>query len=209
MSKHLSLDAAQADIYVCHNVSAAEKGFKPGPLFGSAALGARVSGRSCRPCERRGWTPGSCCLSRYPGSCYLSRPLGSCYLSRSPGSCYLSRPPGSCYLSRPPPRVGWEPSDSIVVLLSLPRPLHQPPLPSSYPISQKLTYFNAWTNELKRHRTLVNRLCAIVFNRFYRLEIHSLMIGIFDPACELLTQWTKELYLCIVCLLPLYLLSDH
>jgi hypothetical protein len=36
-------------------------------------------------------------------------------------------------------------------------------------------------------------LCGVVFNRFYRLDIHSLMVGIFDPACELL---------------PLYLLSD-
>jgi hypothetical protein len=32
-----------------------------------------------------------------------------------------------------------------------------------------------------------------VFNRFYRLEIHSLIVGIFDPACELLPPWTKEL----------------
>ena len=52
----------------------------------------------------------------------------------------------------------------------------------------------------------VNGLCGIVFNRFYRLEIHSLMVGIFDPACELLPPWTKELY--STCeLLPLYLLS--
>jgi hypothetical protein len=36
--------------------------------------------------------------------------------------------------------------------------------------------------------------------------IHSL-VGIFDPACELLPPWMKELYLCTV-LLPLYLLSD-
>jgi hypothetical protein len=27
--------------------------------------------------------------------------------------------------------------------------------------------------------------------------IHSL-VGIFDPACKLLTPWTKELYLCTV-----------
>ncbi len=32
----------------------------------------------------------------------------------------------------------------------------------------------------------VDGLCDIVFNRFYRLEIQSLMDGIFDPACELL-----------------------
>jgi hypothetical protein len=31
--------------------------------------------------------------------------------------------------------------------------------------------------------------------------IHSL-VGIFDPACELLPPWTKELYLCTVVLLP-------
>ena len=33
------------------------------------------------------------------------------------------------------------------------------------------------------------------------------MVCIFDPACELLTPWTKELYLCTVAPL-LYLLSD-
>ena len=40
-----------------------------------------------------------------------------------------------------------------------------------------------------------------------RMEIHSLMVGIFDPACELLPPWTKELYLCSVAPL-LYLPSD-
>ncbi len=39
----------------------------------------------------------------------------------------------------------------------------------------------------------VDGLCGIVFNRLYRLEIHSLMGDIFDPACELLPPWTKEL----------------
>ncbi len=48
----------------------------------------------------------------------------------------------------------------------------------------------------------VNELCGIVFNRFYRLEILSLMVGIFDPACDLLPPWTKELYLCTVAPLP-------
>ncbi len=45
-------------------------------------------------------------------------------------------------------------------------------------------------------------LGGIVFNRFYRLEIHSLMFGIFDPACELLPPWTKELYMFTVAPLP-------
>jgi hypothetical protein len=31
------------------------------------------------------------------------------------------------------------------------------------------------------------------------------MVGIFDPACELLPSWTQEIYLCTV---ALYLLSD-
>ncbi len=44
----------------------------------------------------------------------------------------------------------------------------------------------------------VNRICGIVFNRFYRLEIHSLIDGIFDPACEQLPPWMKELFLCPV-----------
>ncbi len=66
----------------------------------------------------------------------------------------------------------------------------------------------------------VSELFGIVFNRFYRLKIHSIMVCIFDPACELLPPWTKELYsteihslmvgifhpACV--LLPLYLLSD-
>ncbi len=41
-----------------------------------------------------------------------------------------------------------------------------------------------------------------MFNRFYRLETHSLIVGIFDPACELLPSWTKKLYLCTVAPLP-------
>ncbi len=41
-----------------------------------------------------------------------------------------------------------------------------------------------------------------MFNRFYRLEIHSPMVGIFDLACELLPQWKKKLYLCTVAPLP-------
>jgi hypothetical protein len=40
------------------------------------------------------------------------------------------------------------------------------------------------------------------FYSFFRLEIHLLMVGIFDPACELLPPWTKELYLCTVAPLP-------
>jgi hypothetical protein len=46
----------------------------------------------------------------------------------------------------------------------------------------------------------VNGHCGIVFNRFYTVDwkyIHSL-VGIFDPACELMPPWTKELYLCTV-----------
>jgi hypothetical protein len=31
--------------------------------------------------------------------------------------------------------------------------------------------------------------------QIYRLEIYSLMVGIFYPACELLLPWTKELFL--------------
>ncbi len=49
----------------------------------------------------------------------------------------------------------------------------------------------------------VNRLWGILFNRFYRLEIHSLMVCIFDPAWELLPPRKKELYFTCV-LLPLY-----
>jgi hypothetical protein len=35
-----------------------------------------------------------------------------------------------------------------------------------------------------------------VLNRLNRLEIQSIMFGIFDPAGELLPPWTKEPYLC-------------
>ncbi len=48
----------------------------------------------------------------------------------------------------------------------------------------------------------VNWVCSIVFNRFYRLEIHSLMVGIFHSACELFPPWMMELYLCTVAPLP-------
>ncbi len=37
--------------------------------------------------------------------------------------------------------------------------------------------------------------------------MHSLMVCVFDPACELLPPWMKELYLCTVVPL-LYILSD-
>jgi hypothetical protein len=50
---------------------------------------------------------------------------------------------------------------------------------------------------------LLTELCGILFNRFYRLEIHSQMVCILDPACELLPPWKKELYFTCV-LLPLY-----
>jgi hypothetical protein len=46
-------------------------------------------------------------------------------------------------------------------------------------------------------------LCGILFKRCCRLEIHSLMVCIFDPACELLPPWKKELHFTCV-LLPLY-----
>ncbi len=68
-------------------------------------------------------------------------------------------------------------------------------------------YCKAWTNELYRHRTRmsaflknlpVNGICVIVFTRFYRLEIHSLIGWYFRPACELLPLWTKKLYSCTV-----------
>ncbi len=71
--------------------------------------------------------------------------------------------------------------------------------------------FTLWTNELYKDTEPlmsfffnwhVKGLCGIVFNRFYRLEIHSLMAGIFDPACELLPPWTKELSLCTDSPLP-------
>ncbi len=51
----------------------------------------------------------------------------------------------------------------------------------------------------------VNGICGIVFTRFYRLEIHSLMVGIFDPTCELFPHGRRN-YSWV--LLPLYLLDD-
>jgi hypothetical protein len=44
-----------------------------------------------------------------------------------------------------------------------------------------------------------------VFNRFYILVIYSVIVDIFDPACELLPHGRRN-YTCV--LLPLYLLSD-
>jgi hypothetical protein len=42
-------------------------------------------------------------------------------------------------------------------------------------------------------------LCGIVFNRFNRLEIHSLMVGIFDPTCELLSPMDEGTILVYCC----------
>jgi hypothetical protein len=50
---------------------------------------------------------------------------------------------------------------------------------------------------------LLTDFAAILFNRFYRLAIHSLMVCNFDPACDCCPPWTKELYGTCV-LLPLY-----
>jgi hypothetical protein len=61
------------------------------------------------------------------------------------------------------------------------------PHPSSLP----------WTNEQYRHRTLY---VGIVFNRFYRLEIHSPIVVFVDPACELVPHERRN-YTCV--LLPL------
>jgi hypothetical protein len=45
----------------------------------------------------------------------------------------------------------------------------------------------------------LNRLCGILFNRIYRLEIHSLMVCIFDPACELLPPMDEGTILVYCC----------
>jgi hypothetical protein len=50
---------------------------------------------------------------------------------------------------------------------------------------------------------------AALFNRFYRLEIHSLMVCIFDPACELLPPLDEGTILVYSTVAPLlYFLSD-
>jgi hypothetical protein len=46
---------------------------------------------------------------------------------------------------------------------------------------------------------------ALCLTHFIDWRYVYVMVGIFDPACELLPPWTKELYLCTV---ALYLLSD-
>ncbi len=70
-----------------------------------------------------------------------------------------------------------------------------------------------WTYELQRQRTLnvgfslkltYERPWRHMFNRFYILGLHSLMVGISDPACDLLPPWRRT-YTCV--LLPLNLLS--
>jgi hypothetical protein len=91
--------------------------------------------------------------------------------------------------------------------------------PSGYKGTIKCTYVNAETIELSRHKTLnvgfslkltckwPNGVCGKFSTDFIDWRcIHSL-VGIFDPACELLPPWTKELYLCTVAPL-LFLLSD-
>jgi hypothetical protein len=43
------------------------------------------------------------------------------------------------------------------------------------------------------------RIRNTVFNRLYRLEIHSLMVGFFDPACELLLALMDEGTILVYC----------
>ncbi len=79
---------------------------------------------------------------------------------------------------------------------------------SSFRYMLRGQYIPSWTNELYRHQSLyVGFSFSWPVNRLCRLEIHSLVVCIFDPACELLPPWMKELYLCTVATL-LYLLSD-
>ncbi len=52
---------------------------------------------------------------------------------------------------------------------------------------------------------LVNGLCGIVFNRFYRLETQSLMVGIWTQLVNCCHHGRRN-YTCV--LLPLYLFSD-
>ncbi len=93
------------------------------------------------------------------------------------------------------------------------------PIPSRFALKYKISCLtmDEWTiktpNPICRlsFSWPVDRICGILFNRFYRLEIHSLMVCILDPACELFPPWTKELQYGNCVLLPLYctyLLSD-
>jgi hypothetical protein len=75
-----------------------------------------------------------------------------------------------------------------------------------HPLHQSWQIMDEWTIKTQ------NPLCWLIFkiylltdfaaghmfNRVYRLEIHSFMVGIFDPACALLPPCTKKLFLCTV-----------
>jgi hypothetical protein len=74
------------------------------------------------------------------------------------------------------------------------------------PLPQQIWISSAWTNELQRLQTQyvgfsfswpVNRLCGILFNRFYRLEIHSLVVCIFDPAFDCCPDGQRN-YTCVL-----------
>ncbi len=76
----------------------------------------------------------------------------------------------------------------------------------------------AWTNELQRHRTLyvafslswpVNRLCGILFNRFYRLEIHSLSGLYFRPSLWTVAPMDEGTILVYCCPSTFSLTSFH
>ncbi len=49
---------------------------------------------------------------------------------------------------------------------------------------------------------LLTDFAALCLTDLKDWRYNSLIVGIFDPACELLTPWTKEQYLCTVAPLP-------
>ncbi len=48
---------------------------------------------------------------------------------------------------------------------------------------------------------LLTEIAALCLTDFIDWRYIYSLVGIFDPACELLPPWTKELYLCTVALL--------
>ncbi len=84
------------------------------------------------------------------------------------------------------------------------RPAHPSHLLFIY-VYTSVVHMDEWTIKTP------NPICRLFFqidlwhcvNRFFRLEIHSLMVGIFDQFVNcLLPPWTKELYLSTVAHLP-------
>ncbi len=117
---------------------------------------------------------------------------------------------GSVLLSRR--LVTWEVGDGLIPAGEQPELLliHDVNLPAPLllllPLHTRNRGMDEWTKKTPNSKCwiffkidLLTDFAAFVFNRFYRLEIHSHMVGIFDPACEMLPPMDEGTILVYCC----------